>query len=350
MSEKRKLDDSQSKSENQQQIISAGDGCDVNVVVSDDSSKKRVKSVEYEHLFIKNLPSSEAYEKSYMHRDVVYRIVVTSKTDFIITSSVDGCIKFWKKAAYGIEFVKHFRAHVGNIQHICCNSTGTLLATISNDKTVKVFDIINFDMINMIKLNFTPGKCEWIHSAGDPISALAVSDLKSSFIYIFDGKGDGSPMNIIEKLHSVPVSILKYNHVFSTMVSVDTNGMLEYWSSPENDYKFPQSVVDFQYKIETDLFEFVKTKTTPFDLSFSEDGLLFASISSDRKIRIFKFLTGKIVRVFDEGLQQLQATQQVKQVLSNVEFARRMAVEKELEKSDAFSYQTIKFDSSGYFV
>jgi len=34
--------------------------------------------------------------------------------DFIITTSVDGHLKFWKKKEdKGIEFVKHFRCHLG---------------------------------------------------------------------------------------------------------------------------------------------------------------------------------------------------------------------------------------------
>ena len=32
-------------------------------------------------------------------------------TDFLITGSVDGHLKFWKKKPEGVEFVKHFRAH-----------------------------------------------------------------------------------------------------------------------------------------------------------------------------------------------------------------------------------------------
>ncbi len=39
---------------------------------------------------------------------------VTS-TDFIITTSVDGHIKFWKKQPRGIEFVKQYRAHLGSV-------------------------------------------------------------------------------------------------------------------------------------------------------------------------------------------------------------------------------------------
>lgn len=36
-------------------------------------------------------------------------------TDFIITGSVDGHLKFWKKQETGIEFVKHYRAHLGAV-------------------------------------------------------------------------------------------------------------------------------------------------------------------------------------------------------------------------------------------
>lgn len=52
--------------------------------------------LEFESLYIENLPTSETYEFSYMHRDVVTHVVVT-KTDFVITASQDGHLKFWKK-------------------------------------------------------------------------------------------------------------------------------------------------------------------------------------------------------------------------------------------------------------
>lgn len=50
----------------------------------------------FESLYMENLPLSETYERSYMHRDVVTFVVVT-KTDFVITASQDGHLKFWKK-------------------------------------------------------------------------------------------------------------------------------------------------------------------------------------------------------------------------------------------------------------
>lgn len=67
--------------------------------------------LEHEKLYLENLPDSECYEKSYMHRDAITHVVCT-KTDFVVTASIDGHVKFWKKTEDGIEFVKHFRAHL----------------------------------------------------------------------------------------------------------------------------------------------------------------------------------------------------------------------------------------------
>lgn len=70
-----------------------------------------IRVLPYEKLYLENLPDAECYEKSYMHRDVVTHVIVT-KTDFVVTASIDGHLKFWKKMEDGIEFVKHFRGHL----------------------------------------------------------------------------------------------------------------------------------------------------------------------------------------------------------------------------------------------
>lgn len=40
---------------------------------------------------------------------------VFHRTEFLITASCDGHIKFWKRQDEGVEFVKHFKAHMGEI-------------------------------------------------------------------------------------------------------------------------------------------------------------------------------------------------------------------------------------------
>ena len=47
-----------------------------------------------------------------MHRDMVTHVAVAKQTDYIITASADGHVKFWKKMQSDIEFVKHFQVQL----------------------------------------------------------------------------------------------------------------------------------------------------------------------------------------------------------------------------------------------
>jgi peptidylprolyl isomerase domain and WD repeat-containing protein 1 len=234
---------------------------------------------------------------------------------------------------------------------IACDASDKLLVSIANDKTLKVFDVVNFDMINMIKLKFVPAKCVWIHSLGDAVQAIAVTDSESPRIFVYDAAGGSKPLRVLDKLHMAPVTALKYNAAFCTVISVDKAGMLEYWSSAKYDFAFPdKDRVAFDSKLDTDLYEFAKNKATVHDIAFTPNGRLFATISSDRKIRVFKFATGAMIRVYDETLQHCSIVQQSKQIVPSMEFGRRMAIERELEKFDQLQNETIQFDQSGYFI
>lgn len=61
-------------------------------------------------------------------------------------------------------------------------------------------------------------------------------------------------------------------------------------------------------------------------------------------------MTGKKSRVFDENLQIFSELQQEKQLLPNMEFGRRVAIEREVEKSDSLRMANAVFDDSGYFL
>ncbi|XP_053677501.1 peptidylprolyl isomerase domain and WD repeat-containing protein 1 [Anopheles nili] len=310
---------------------------------------KKRKVLEFEKLYVENLPDAECYEKSFMHRDTITHLVVT-KSEFIVTVSVDGHVKFWKKMELGIEFVKHFRSHLAPICYLAANCSGTYLCTASVDKSIKVFDVINFDMINMLKLEYVPYRVEWIHRMGDVISYLAVADQDSPVIRIYDGKGTNTPLHTLEKLHTKPVVMMRYNPIFEVTVSIDKAGILEYWYGPRHDFKFPSKLVNFESKLDTSLYEFAKNKTTVTSLSFAPDGKKFATMSTDRQVRVFGFLSGKLLRVYDESLARYSESQQLSQTLSNMEFGRRMANERDLEKSDAFANMNVAFDYSGHFI
>ena len=79
-----------------------------------------------------------------MHKDQLSFLTVSPYTDFLITTSIDGVAKFWKKMAVGVEFVKEFRAHVGEVKSVSVSTDGRSFATTGTDKTVKIFDVITF--------------------------------------------------------------------------------------------------------------------------------------------------------------------------------------------------------------
>lgn len=79
---------------------------------------------------------------------------------------------------------------------------GLLCCTISNDRSVKVYDVVNFDMMVMIRLPYVPGAVAWVYKQGDVKAKLAISDRSSSFVHIYDARA-GSNDPIISK--EVPI-------------------------------------------------------------------------------------------------------------------------------------------------
>jgi len=53
-------------------------------------------------------------------------------------------VKFWKKAVVGVESVKEFRAHSGEITSVSVSQDGRSFATAGVDQTVKIFDVVTF--------------------------------------------------------------------------------------------------------------------------------------------------------------------------------------------------------------
>ncbi|KAL1521995.1 hypothetical protein AB1Y20_021640 [Prymnesium parvum] len=282
------------------------------------------------------LPSGEMYERSYMHRDHVTH-VVTTPTDFVVTASRDGQIKFWKKMQRGIEFVKHFRAHLAPIACVACSRDGTMLATTAPDKAFKIFDVLSFDMIRWVKLDFIPGPCEWVSSrSGAGSSVLAVGDVDSGAIRLFAANDDHSTPFKTLTMHSAPVLHIRSNHTMGSVISADARGVIEYWESG-GDYGTPKDL-QFRFKMDTDLYNLAKAKALPTSLSVSPNGEFFAVTSTDSKVRVYRYLTGKTRRTYDESydaLNQLQKEGDDAYRLEAFDFGRRMAVEREYRAAGA---------------
>ena len=169
--------------------------------------RKKARSLEFEKLYLDHLPSADFYEHSYMHRDVVTSIAVSKSTEFIITASLDGHVKFWKKMSKNIEFVKHYQAHLGPVHALVLSSDEKLLVTTSADQMIKFFEIIGFDMCNMIRVSYIPNCAAWLCGPSKICDRVAVSDMNSGLIRIY--KADGEDTAIKElTIHASPIRLV----------------------------------------------------------------------------------------------------------------------------------------------
>lgn len=352
---------------------------------------KRRKVLEFEAQYLQALPLSDMYEKSYMHRDTVTQVAVAHNTDFFITGSIDGHIKFWKKQQDGIiEFAKHYKAHLGPVMGLAVSSDGTLCASISTDNSVKVFDVASFDMIAMLRLSFVPNAVEWCFARGAAaasVAKLAIADSSSPVVHIFDARSGSNDCIGQVKVHTAPVICMRFNEPADAVISSDEKGFIEYWSAGnkppsslsnnDNDNNNNNSTVGgqpesvkFESKLDTDLFCLAKAKTTAMSLDVSKDGTKFVLFGADRRIRILRYTTGKLIKTYDESLeasQELQKSGPEGLRLDPIDFGRRVAMEKQLVKeiphrgdgggngnNDAAAVSHAKpnavFDESGNFI
>jgi peptidylprolyl isomerase domain and WD repeat-containing protein 1 len=287
-----------------------------------------------------------------MHKDQVATVTVApSPSDFIITTSIDGFVKFWKKVATGIEFAKEYRAHHGRIQSTSISADGTAFASAGDedDKTVKLYDVVTFDLLSMINLDIAPSCICWVHRRGSaPLLAVAVG----REIRIYDGRGESqAPLHVSKSIHRTPVVAMAFNPAYDCVVSADDSGMLEYWR-PAGNFEKPDNV--FKMKSSTNLFDFKKARSFPSSITISPSGNQFATWSfPDRRVRVFDFPTAKLHRSYDESLSTITDMQQAGtalQRLEDVEFGRRIATERELENPAIRSRVNVIFDESGHFI
>lgn len=207
--------------------------------------KKKKRRLEHEEAYVAALPSAEMYEKSYMHRDVVTHAAFTPRTDFLVTGSLDGHVKFWKKMPEGLEFVKHYHAHLGSVRGLAVSADGLRLATTGEDKAIKFYDVLTFDLTFMIDVGYAPSHCCWIHRPGEAHGKLVVADADSPCLRVYRTDGAQEPVKELPRLHSAPVTALAFSSADGIVVSADAKGVIEYWT-PEEEYGFPRGKVAFK--------------------------------------------------------------------------------------------------------
>jgi peptidylprolyl isomerase domain and WD repeat-containing protein 1 len=281
-----------------------------------------------------------------MHKEEISCIAGSIAGGFIATGSTDGILKFWKKNYKGIEFAKQYRAHVTAVSCIVFSQNGLKMASISaSEPNVKIYDTLSLDMIDKLNLKENPVCIEMGSTNQHPDPVLIISTASGLF------KCDlakGHDLNLLE-IHSGKVLIARYSPAFHSFLTVDDLGMIEIWDADSSEVP---SHLKFKSKLKTDLYHLAKNKEYPLSLSLSPNGLFFCLYTSCRTFHVFEYLSGNLLLSFPEhykDYQELQNDIHFDQRLERIEFFRRMALEKEIDKTRE-KLQTTWDETSTYLL
>jgi peptidylprolyl isomerase domain and WD repeat-containing protein 1 len=289
---------------------------------------------------LQGLPRASMYERSYMHRAPISHILVATLTDFVVTGSEDGVVKLWKKSEVGIDYVRGFQAHKGQILAAALSFNHQKLATVGADQTIKFFDLGSFDLIHLIECSFAASAIAWLESSARDVPRVAVAQADSSAIHVFRADGGSStaaagsaaaplladeeesleasapvdgermrkeetkgPECVLTSHHFRPVALMAHSPALRYVVSADTAGVVELWSDEHPFGPVAPPKVGFRIKSSTSLFDLAKAKARPLAVAVAPSGAEFAIASSDDKIRVFDFRSGSVVRTIDNSLE-----------------------------------------------
>ena len=156
---------------------------------------------------------------------------------------------------------------------------------------IKIFDIKNIDLINILNLDFLPNLCQYL--LDDKIS---ISENNSENIYIYD-----SLKNVCIKKISYNfshITNLKLSYKFKFLISTDNFGNIDYIDIKT--YEFPTNI-NFKLKMDSDLFKlYDKTKKNSIlSLTLSNNNKIFGIFSKNKNYYLYNTLQGKIKKIFN---------------------------------------------------
>ncbi|CDJ46062.1 cyclophilin, putative [Eimeria brunetti] len=338
---------------------SSDDGFGPKPIEAAAASKPKRRRLRCEGLLLQQLPSATRYSKSFMHREQITFVVASAASRFILSGSIDGHVKFWIQKEGGIEFVKHFRAHIGELYSLCISreDEGEYAACVGEDKTLRIFDVPNFDMACLVSLSFVPWACEFVSKKGAATPLVAVSDRDSPSVVVLKPLLHGAKPVVSFALHGSPVRLLAHLGGSDICFSADKEGGLELWSVQTgrrvNKDSHPDHV-NFEFKAETHLFDLQRNGTTALAIAASPNGQWLAVLGADFHLRIFSVRKAKLSRVYLETLQYYEMAQKDPQCAllhqDALDFEQRAALERELSRSPLRLHQSLVFDSSSSFL
>ncbi|EAN34053.2 Cyclophilin type peptidyl-prolyl cis-trans isomerase/CLD family protein [Theileria parva strain Muguga] len=316
---------------------------------------KKKKKVEFDDSFyLSHFPFANFYSRSYTHRTFVKHVVSSQTTRYIATGSDDGCIKFWYYDTDGVQFVKHLTAHTSSIIQMRSSLDGLHLGCISYDKTYKHIDFQSFDLVNIIKLEFVPICLEFITSETSPHPVVSILNSNQE-VHIFKPTLQSTMVQKFEIGTKSP-HIMLFNPKAGVCLTANRLGDVDLYDVET--FKFPKYSEEFRVRMksDTDLYEIRKYNTHVVSMCLSPNFNLVAMYCHDGMIRIFRFATMKLFRVYDETVTMYSVAQtdpnQSILHFDPADFLRRQSIENEINKAgkDEGEYMNLLFDSSSNYL
>lgn len=301
-----------------------------------------------------NLPVGEYYEKSYAHSETISQVLVKRSSDLIISISIDGVIKFWKKGFRLIDYFKTFKAHSGTVLSAKIAETSNRLYTTSVvDKTTKIFDLSTFDMIDIIKHSEPVYVAMPNEKDTETINTLLiVTGVERVLVSrIFDQKGykDTPVQGIIGVIDLI--SIEKHN----ILIVITDKGHIEYISRDTlAQAKADENKIFFNSKFETDFIKFLKQKKgKPIAVEKDEREEKFWVYTDELQIWVFNIKTGKLIVCVDTDHLSLKENYSKHFDLEKNDRERKILIEDEFRERLKAGFRqniSIDFDESGTFL
>ena len=301
-----------------------------------------------------NLPMADYYEKSYSHSEIISQVILKKNSDLIITISIDGVIKFWKKSFKLIEYCKTFKAHSGHIISAkIAEKLNRLYTTSIHDKTTKAFDLSTLDMIDIIKHSEPVYSCIAAENSTENIHTLLVVVKENRALYLrkynsqhiediaIDGISNVVDIITVNK-HNVYIILTSKGHI--EYISCDT---LKYINSVDNK-------LSFNSKFETDFIKFLKhRKGMPVAIDKDEREEKFWVYTDELQIWVFQIKTGKSLLTLDTTHSSLKDHFPKHFDLETTDKERKILIEEECKEKLKLSFKqrvTADLDESGTYL
>eukprot|EP00371_Babesia_bovis_P002230 XP_001610877.1 peptidyl-prolyl cis-trans isomerase [Babesia bovis T2Bo] len=288
-------------------------------------------------------------------KDSLRSVVASASTRYIATGSDDGYINFWYYDTDGVQFVKRIEAHKARITHMRASLDGLVLGSIALDRKYNHIDFPSFDVVTRINLEFVPLCFEFITTSSSPHTILAIASAGDSKVYIYKPSISSKPERIVS-ISTKDIHTMVHNSRYDVCLAANRHGDVDVFDA--NTFKFPskQSQLQFQMKGDTDLYEMRKVSTHVVSMAISPNGEFTAMHCHDGMIRLYRFVTMKLIRVYDESALMYSAAQSDPNAsslhLESVDFLKRRAQEIELAKlgTEQGEYSGMTFDSSSNYL